>query len=87
VAVVVAIVACADRRRGAAGVFGLVTADIWRPSDAYGWDRLAGTALVSVSATVATLIIGAELWEPIVRRAVRKQVILLNVATVITVLC
>ena len=70
----------------AAGVFGLVTAGIWRLSDAYGWDRLAGTALVSVSATVATLIIGGELWEPIVSRAVRKQVILFNVATVITVL-
>ena len=42
--------------------------------------------MVSVSATVATLIIGAELWEPIVSRAVRKQVILFNVATVITVL-
>jgi hypothetical protein len=70
----------------AAGVFGLVTADIWRLSDAYGWDRLAGTGLVSIVATVATLIIGAELWEPIVNRAVRKQVILFNVATVITVL-
>jgi hypothetical protein len=69
----------------AAGVFGLVTADIWRLSDAYGWDRLAGTALVSIGATVATLIIGAELWEPIVSRAVRKQVILFNIATVLTV--
>jgi hypothetical protein len=70
----------------AAGVVGLVTADIWRLSDAYGWDRLAGTALVSVGATVATLIIGAELWEPIVSRAVRKQVILFNIVTVITVM-
>jgi hypothetical protein len=70
----------------AAGVFGLVTADIWRLSDAYGWDRLAGMALVSVGATVATLIIGAELWEPIVNRAVRKQVILFNIATTLTVL-
>jgi hypothetical protein len=70
----------------AVGVLGLVTADIWRLSDAYGWDRLAGTALVSIAATVATLIIGAELWEPIVNRAVRKQVILFNIATVLTVL-
>lgn len=70
----------------AAGVFGLVTADIWRLSDAYGWDRLAGTALVSIGATVATLIIGAELWEPMVNRAVRKQVILFNIATVVTVM-
>ena len=69
----------------AAGVFGLVMADIWRLSDAYGLDRLAGTALLSIGATVATLIIGAELWEPIVNRAVRQQVVLFNIATVITV--
>ena len=50
----------------AAGVFGLVTADIWRLADAFGLLRLAGTALVSVCATVVTLIVGAELWEPMV---------------------
>ena len=70
----------------AAGVFGLVTADIWRLSDAYGWFRLAGTALVSIGATVATLIVGAELWEPMVARGVRKQVILFNIVTTMTVL-
>jgi hypothetical protein len=70
----------------AAGVFGLLTADIWRLSDAFGWPRLAGTAVVSIGGTAATLIIGAELWEPMVKRAVRKQVILFNIATVLTVL-
>jgi hypothetical protein len=70
----------------AAGVFGLVTADIWRLSDAYGWPRLAGTALISVGATVATLIVGAELWEPMLARGVRKQVILFNIVTTLTVL-
>ena len=70
----------------AAGVFGLVTADIWRLADAFGLLRLAGTALVSITATVVTLIVGAELWEPMVNRAVRKQVILFNIVTVITVL-
>jgi hypothetical protein len=70
----------------AAGVFGLLTADIWRLSDAYGWPRLAGTALVSICGTAATLIIGAELWEPMVNRAVRKRVILFNIATVVTVM-
>lgn len=70
----------------AAGVFGLVTADIWRLSDAYGWPRLTGTALVSIGATAATLIIGAELWEPTASRAVRKQVALFNIATLLTVL-
>jgi hypothetical protein len=70
----------------AAGVFGLLTADIWRLSDAFGWVRLAGTALISIGATAATLIIGAELWEPLVARAVRKQVILFNIVTTVTVL-
>jgi len=70
----------------AAGVFGLVTADIWRLSDAYGWVRLAGTALVSIGATVITLIVGAELWEPVVARRVRQQVVLFNIVTTITVL-
>jgi len=70
----------------AAGVFGLVTADIWRLADAFGLLRLAGTALASVCATVVTLIVGAELWEPMVGRAVRKQVVLFNIVTVITVL-
>lgn len=70
----------------AAGVFGLVTTDIWRLADAFGLLRLAGTALVSVVATVATLIVGAELWEPMIGRAVRKQVILFNVVTIVTVL-
>ena len=70
----------------AVGVFGLLTADIWRLSDAYGWPRLAGTALISIGGTAATLIIGAELWEPMVNRAVRKQVILFNIATVVTVM-
>jgi hypothetical protein len=69
----------------AVGVFGLVTADIWRLSDEIGWQRLTGTALMSIVATVATLIIGAELWEPIISRAVRKQVVLFNIATVLTV--
>jgi hypothetical protein len=69
----------------AAGVFGLLTADIWRLSDAYGWERLAGTALFSILATTATLIIGAELWEPMVSRKVRQQVVLFNIVTTITV--
>ena len=29
--------------------------------------------MVSITATVVTLIVGAELWEPMVNRAVRKQ--------------
>jgi hypothetical protein len=39
----------------------------------------------SVGATVATLIVGADLWEPTSAPGVRKQVLLFNIATVLTV--
>jgi hypothetical protein len=48
----------------AAGVFGLVTADIWRLADAFGLLRLAGTALVSVCATVVTLTSALSCGNP-----------------------
>ncbi len=69
----------------AVGIFALVYSDVWRLSDAFGWERLVGTAIVSIGATAATLIIGAELWEPTVSKAVRKQVVLFNIATLVTV--
>jgi len=69
----------------AVGVFGLVYSDVWRLSDAFGWQRLVGTALLSVGATAATLVVGAELWERTAAPGVRKQVLLFNIATVVTV--
>jgi hypothetical protein len=69
----------------AVGVFGLVYSDVWRLSDAFGWQRLVGTALLSVGATSATLIVGAGLWERATAPGVRKQVLLFNIATVVTV--
>src|ERR1700727_1401918 len=42
----------------AAGVFGLVTADIWRLADAFGLLRLAGTSLVALY----VLALGASFW-------------------------
>ena len=69
----------------AVGVFGLVYSDVWRLSDAFGWQRLTGTALLSVGATAATLIIGAGLWERTAAAGVRKQVLLFNIATAVTV--
>jgi hypothetical protein len=38
-----------------------------------------------VGATAATLIVGAELWEFTAAPGVRKQVMLFNIATVVTV--
>jgi hypothetical protein len=69
----------------AVGVFGLVYSDVWRLADAFGWWRLVGTTLLSVGATAATLIVGAELWEHTASPGVRKQVMLFNIATVLTV--
>ncbi len=69
----------------AVGVFGLVYSDVWRLSDAFEWWRLVGTTLLSVGATAATLMVGAELWERTSARGVRKQVMLFNIATVLTI--
>lgn len=69
----------------AAGVFALVTADIWRLADAFGWVRLLSVSLGSVAATAITLVVGADLWERARSRRVRKQVTLFNLATAATV--
>ena len=69
----------------AAGVFALVTADIWRLADRFGLLRLSAVGLGSVVAISATLVVGAQLWERARSRRVRKQVALFNLATVATV--
>jgi hypothetical protein len=69
----------------AAGVFALITADIWRLADAFGWLRLTVVAVGSVVAVVVTLVVGAQLWERPRHRRERKQVLLFNVATTATV--
>ncbi|MFW3168783.1 hypothetical protein [Geodermatophilus sp. CPCC 206100] len=69
----------------AAGVFALVTADIWRLADAFGRPRLTAVAVGSVLAIAVTLVVGADLWERARNRRVRKQVVLFNVATATTV--
>lgn len=70
----------------AAGVFALVTSDIWRLADTFGAVRLTGATLGSIIAIAATLIIGAELWERPAGRGNREQVALFNIATTTTVL-
>ncbi|WP_345770560.1 hypothetical protein [Blastococcus saxobsidens] len=69
----------------AAGVFALVTADIWRLADAFGWLRLLLVAVGSVVAIAVTLVVGAEMWERPRGHRVRKQVVLFNIATAATV--
>jgi hypothetical protein len=66
-------------------VFALVTSDIWRLADAFGWVRLTAVALGSVATIGATLILGAGLWERADRPGIRQQVVLFNLATTATV--
>ena len=71
---------------GAAGAFALVTPDLWQIADVFGWVRLGGLTVLSVSAFTVTLVVGAQLWERADRRGVRQQVVLFNLATSATVL-
>ena len=69
-----------------AGVFALVTGDIWRLGDSLGAVRLSLVAVASVVAVVLTIIIGAGLWERApARPSARDQVVLFNVVTTATV--
>lgn len=70
----------------AAGVFALVTSDVWRLADAFGAWRHVGVAVASVVGITLTLIVGAQLWERAPSRRVRQQVLLFNAATTATVL-
>ena len=69
----------------AAGVFALVTPDIWQLSAALGWLRLSAIAVASVTGITVALIGGAGLWERSSHPAGRKQVTLFNLATAATV--
>lgn len=71
---------------GAAGVFALVTSDIWRLADAFGGLRLTLVAVGAVAGITATLILGGGLWEHARHRRMRQQVVLFNLATTGTVL-
>jgi hypothetical protein len=69
----------------AAGVFALVTSDIWRLSNQLGPVRLTVITLGSVAATGLTIVIATGLWERSPHPAAREQVILFNIVTGATV--
>ena len=69
----------------AAGVFALVTSDIWSLASALGWQRLTVVSVCSVVAIGVTLIVGARLWERVADPRTRQQVVLFNIATTATV--
>jgi hypothetical protein len=65
--------------------FSLVTSDVWQLADSLGPVRLAGLTVISVGATVVTLIVAHELWEHGGDGLRREQAVLFNAATTITV--
>lgn len=69
----------------AAGVFALVTSDIWRLAVYLGWLRLTIIGLGSVAGISVTIMITTGLWERSPHRAAREQVILFNIVTAVTV--
>jgi hypothetical protein len=68
-----------------AGVFALVTSDIWRLAVYLGWLRLTIIGLGSVAGISVTIMITTGLWERSPHRAAREQVILFNIVTAVTV--
>jgi hypothetical protein len=69
----------------AAGVFALVTSDIWRLAYYLGPVRLTVIALASVAGILLTIMIATGLWERTPNPSAREQVILFNVVTTTTV--
>jgi hypothetical protein len=69
----------------AAGIFALVTPDIWSLASALGWQRLTVVSVGSVVAIGVTLIVGARLWERVADPRTRQQIMLFNIATTATV--
>jgi hypothetical protein len=69
----------------AAGVFALVTSDIWRLAYYLGPARLTIIALGSIAGIIVTIMITTGLWERSPHRDAREQVILFNIVTATTV--
>src|ERR1700677_2953319 len=69
----------------AAGVFALVTSDIWRLAYYLGPLRLVVIGLGSVAAITVTIMVSTGLWERTPHPAAREQVALFNIVTAATV--
>src|SRR5580693_3824617 len=68
----------------AAGVFALVTSDIWRLAYYLGPLRLVVIGLGSVAAITVTILVSTGLWERSPHPAAREQVALFNIVTAAT---
>jgi hypothetical protein len=69
----------------AAGVFALVTSDIWRLAYYLGPARLTVIALGSVAGILLAIMITTDLWERTPHPSAREQVVLFNIVTTTTV--
>ncbi|HEX4291374.1 MAG TPA: hypothetical protein VH021_20790 [Trebonia sp.] len=69
----------------AAGVFALVTSDMWRLAYYLGPLRLTVIGLGSVAAIAVTIMVSTGLWERSPHPAAREQVALFNIVTAATV--
>lgn len=67
------------------GAFGLLQSDVWRLADVLGPVRLVALMLVSMLATIVSLIAAHDLWERAVDDRMREQAVLFNVATTATI--
>jgi hypothetical protein len=68
-----------------AGVFALVTSDIWRLAAYLGTARLTLIAFGSVAGIIVTIVVASGVWERSPHPEAREQVVLFNIVTVATV--
>jgi hypothetical protein len=64
----------------------LTSVNVWLIADGSSWPRLLGLSLGTVAATCAALIVAHHLWERADEPDEREQVIMFNLATLLTVL-
>ena len=70
----------------AAGLLTLMTTDLWMLSAEYNGVQMALVGSLAILSVTVSMIVGAKLWEKPRRKGEREQVMVFNIATVITVL-
>jgi hypothetical protein len=63
----------------------IASTGVWHLADGMGWLRLLGLSLTSVLATCLSLIVVHDLWERMPQEHARERVVLINLATALTV--
>ena len=71
---------------GGTAAYALSSGNIWMIADGASPLRLALISLGTVTATIVTLVVSHHLWERVGRPEEREQVVLFNLATILTVL-